>query len=101
MRRALSMVQSGPGGLAAISAPVAALTLAPLLPACSSQGTLYGTTYQKSSRNAGTIFKLDAPGHLTTLHAFVGNTDGANPVDGLTQDDKGKPVQRGLRRWSS
>ena len=50
-----------------------------------SQGNLYGTT---SSGGAGTVFKLDTAGNLTTLHTFSGS-DGANPYAGLVRDSKG------------
>ena len=35
--------------------------------------------------NAGTIFKLDATGALTTLHRFTPATDGRNSYGFLTQ----------------
>lgn len=51
------------------SVPFSGLTL-------STDGNLYGTTYQNGSNGDGTIFKITPSGHLTTLYSF---TDGGNP----------------------
>ncbi len=59
-----------------------------------SQGNLYGTTQiggnSKCGDGAGcgTVFKLDAAGTLTVLHAFEG-PDGARPVAALLRDTAG------------
>lgn len=49
------------------------------------RGTLYGTTLNGGSGNAGTVFKVNPQtGATTVLHAFTGrNGDGANPQSGL------------------
>jgi uncharacterized repeat protein (TIGR03803 family) len=48
-------------------------------------GNLYGTTYGGfGATGNGTVFKLDAEHHLTTLHTFLGQpSDGAAPAAGL------------------
>jgi uncharacterized repeat protein (TIGR03803 family) len=52
-------------------------------------GVLYGTTNFRGTANHGTVFSLTppaAPGHswtLTTLYAFAGGSDGADPDSGL------------------
>lgn len=59
-------------------------------------GTLYGTTFYGGNEQVGgcnpggcgTIFKLDASGNKTMLHAFD-STDGAYPGGGLVQDAAG------------
>src|SRR5215813_4578815 len=58
-------------------------------------GNIYGTTVNGGSaglcRNfgCGTVFKLDAAGNLTMLHAFIGSSDGGNPTAGLIKDAGG------------
>jgi uncharacterized repeat protein (TIGR03803 family) len=60
-------------------------------------GYLYGTTLfggdalcQVSSyTGCGTIFRIDAAGHLQTLHAFSGDTDGGVPFSSLLQATDG------------
>jgi uncharacterized repeat protein (TIGR03803 family) len=52
-------------------------------------GNFYGTTQTGGDRSVseqgyGTVFKMDASGHLTTLYAFAGS-DGAYPEAGLIQ----------------
>jgi uncharacterized repeat protein (TIGR03803 family) len=64
-----------------------------------SAGNLYGTTVQGGDQSCtqsgvpgcGVVFKLDASGNETILHAFAGATmDGAVPTDGaLITDGKG------------
>jgi len=44
-----------------------------------SDGTLYGSTANGGTSNAGTVFKLTQDGTLTTLYTFTGGTDGASP----------------------
>ena len=55
------------------------------------QGNIYGTTSAAGDPtcNCGTVFKLDAAGNLTTLHAFTGSPDGAVPYAGVTMDSDG------------
>ena len=53
------------------------------------KGNLYGTTFVGGSQAWGTIFKLDAGGRLTTLHAFTGGTDGSSPSAGLMLGEDG------------
>ncbi|HEY3043433.1 MAG TPA: choice-of-anchor tandem repeat GloVer-containing protein, partial [Vicinamibacterales bacterium] len=52
-------------------------------------GSFYGTTLQGGASGAGTVFKLDAAGTLTTLHSFTGGSDGANPHAGLIRATDG------------
>lgn len=47
--------------------------------AIDSDGTLYGSTGNGGTSNAGTVFKLTPGGTLTTLYNFTGGTDGASP----------------------
>lgn len=63
-----------------------------------SDGALYGTTLGGGADpgNAGTLFRIDSLGSLTTLHSFTlaehcGDTpiDGAHPLAGLVQDPDG------------
>ena len=45
---------------------------------------LYGTTHSGGTNNAGTVFAVATNGTgFTVLHAFTGNSDGANPYAGL------------------
>jgi len=54
-----------------------------------SSGSFYGTASSGSvSTGNGTIFKMDASGNITTLHAFSG-PDGAFPATGLVQATDG------------
>ena len=54
-------------------------------------GSFYGTTsMRRSATDAGTVFKLDAAGTLTTLHRFTGgSSDGAYPYAGVIQATDG------------
>jgi uncharacterized repeat protein (TIGR03803 family) len=54
-------------------------------------GNLYGTTYSGGLGNpgAGVVFKIDASGAYTVLHAFLAATDGGYPEAGVTLDSKG------------
>ena len=60
------------------------------------KGELYGTTYEGGSGNCtrygydgcGVVFKLDTTGEETVLHSFD-DSDGVNPVCGVTMDSKG------------
>lgn len=55
-------------------------------------GNLYGTTVGGGANGEGTVFKLDAAGHFTTLYSFCsvsGCTDGAYPEAGLIADPEG------------
>ncbi len=59
-------------------------------------GNLYGTTLGGGDHSCGfegegcgVVFKLDAAGNLTVLHAFTGPRDGRFPYAGLIRDAKG------------
>jgi uncharacterized repeat protein (TIGR03803 family) len=54
-------------------------------------GNLYGTTETggDASCGCGTIFKLTPGGTESTLYAFMGGSDGAEPFAGLTSDSSG------------
>lgn len=58
-----------------------------------SSGNLYGTTYggggTRCGLGCGTVFKVDANGNETVLHAFTGGSDGAEPRDRLIIDGSG------------
>jgi uncharacterized repeat protein (TIGR03803 family) len=60
-----------------------------------SAGNLYGTTlyggvgFCSLSAGCGTVFKLDAAGNHTVLHAFTGGVDGSLPWATLTRDSAG------------
>ena len=52
-------------------------------------GNIYGTTY-KSTKGAGTVFKVMPGGSYTLLHPFgSGKGDGMLPTSGLLMDKKG------------
>lgn len=54
------------------------------------KGNLFGTTYSGGAYNAGTVFKLSKTGQETVLYSFKGgDTDGANPSGGVSQDNQG------------
>ena len=55
-----------------------------------SAGVLYGVTANNGPNGGGTVFKLLTDGTLTTLHAFSGLADGANPQAGLTMGRDGR-----------
>jgi uncharacterized repeat protein (TIGR03803 family) len=50
-----------------------------------SDGSFYGTTQNGGTYYLGTVFKISTNGVLTTLHAFTGGNDGANPSAALVQ----------------
>ncbi len=52
-------------------------------------GSFYGTTTYGGTAGAGTVFKLDEAGTLTTLHSFTGGGDGAHPGAELIQATDG------------
>ena len=57
-----------------------------------SAGNLYGTTSRGGPYQYpgfGTVFKLDATGKETILHAFTGGADGSGPSAGLVRDQTG------------
>jgi uncharacterized repeat protein (TIGR03803 family) len=49
-----------------------------------SDGSFYGTTEGGGSNKAGTVFRVDASGALTTLHSFTGG-DGRSPQAALVE----------------
>ena len=53
-----------------------------------SAGNLYGTTGGGGQYNYGVVYKLDAAGHETVLHAFSGGADGSEP-NGVILDSAG------------
>ena len=53
-----------------------------------SDGNFYGTTGQNGASGAGTVFKMDASGTVTTLHSFTG-PDGVRPLAALVQGSDG------------
>jgi uncharacterized repeat protein (TIGR03803 family) len=48
-----------------------------------SDSNFYGTTYGGGVSGAGTLFRVNSQGTLTTLYSFSGGADGANPAAGL------------------
>jgi uncharacterized repeat protein (TIGR03803 family) len=54
-----------------------------------SAGNLYGTTFGGGTGNAGTVYKVDTSGTLTTLYPFTGGADGGQPGAGLIMDSEG------------
>ncbi|HEY7098676.1 MAG TPA: choice-of-anchor tandem repeat GloVer-containing protein [Terriglobales bacterium] len=52
------------------------------------EGTLYGTTLQGGTFNAGVVFKLDVTGKETVLYNFAGGADGRWPAGGLIRDEE-------------
>jgi uncharacterized repeat protein (TIGR03803 family) len=62
-----------------------------------SQGNLYGTTKGGGNLNCsvntlgcGVVFKFTAKGRLIVLHAFNGDTDGAEPAAGVLRNSRGE-----------
>jgi uncharacterized repeat protein (TIGR03803 family) len=51
------------------------------------KGTLYGTTANGGSKDAGTVFSITKSGEETVLHSFGGSGDGAQPFAGLIDVD--------------
>jgi uncharacterized repeat protein (TIGR03803 family) len=51
-------------------------------------GNFYGTTGNGGTGSWGTVFKMDAAGHVTILHSFDGS-DGALPKASLVQGSDG------------
>lgn len=53
-------------------------------------GNLYGIVQAgESGCTKGCVYKLNAAGELTVLHAFTGSPDGAYPTGGLIRDSSG------------
>jgi uncharacterized repeat protein (TIGR03803 family) len=48
-------------------------------------GNFYGTTYVGGAFDDGTVFRMNAAGALTTLHAFASGVDGGHPYATLLQ----------------
>jgi uncharacterized repeat protein (TIGR03803 family) len=60
------------------------------VPIQATNGDFYGTTYGIGyPGDYGTVFKMTPSGALTTLHAFTGGSDGAEPAAGLIQGTGG------------
>jgi uncharacterized repeat protein (TIGR03803 family) len=68
-------------------------------------GNFYGATAFGGAYNAGTVFKISTNGALTTLHAFTGGNDGANPFGGLLRGSDGNffgtTSQGGMHDWGT
>src|SRR5262249_45467345 len=77
-----------PGGSSPSSTPFRTPMVPPLRVIQDSAGTLYGTTIQGGAFGRGTVYKLEANGKFTVLHAFTGS-DGAFPSSGVIQDSAG------------
>jgi uncharacterized repeat protein (TIGR03803 family) len=54
-----------------------------------SDGNFYGTTSDGGTSNSGTVFQIGTNGALTSLYAFTGGNDGAEPEAGLVQGGDG------------
>ncbi len=67
---------------AAGASPNSGLTTGP-------DGLLYGVASSGGSTNGGVVFRLEADGSVTDLHDFVADTDGFDPVGGLTLGSDG------------
>jgi uncharacterized repeat protein (TIGR03803 family) len=53
-------------------------------------GNLYGTTARGGPKGYGTVFRIDAVGHETILHSFLGgHDDGVDPAGPLISDQAG------------
>lgn len=55
----------------------------------STNGYLYGTTYEGGTNGYGTIFKMTTAGVIAAFHSFTGGTDGGDPYAGLVQGADG------------
>ena len=54
-----------------------------------SDGNFYGTTDCGGTNYAGTVFRINTNGALTSLYSFTGGNDGATPLAGLVQGSDG------------
>jgi uncharacterized repeat protein (TIGR03803 family) len=54
-----------------------------------SHGHLFGTTYDGGANGYGSVFEISTDGTERVLYNFVGGSDGANPIGGLTTDSNG------------
>ena len=52
-------------------------------------GNLYGTTFQYTAFNAGTVFQVDRTGKETVLYSFTGGAGGGQPFAGVILDAAG------------
>jgi len=57
--------------------------------AATTHGTLFGTAYDGGTNGCGTVFSITIAGVFTTLYAFTGGIDGANPAAGLALGSDG------------
>lgn len=57
--------------------------------AIDNKNRLYGTTLNGGSSGGGTVFEVDAAGHESLLHTFMGMPDGLSPFGGLIVDKRG------------
>ena len=62
--------------------PACPLTIGP-------DGYLYGSSTGDGTANAGVAFKISSSGSFTNLHSFLGGSDGARPLGGLTAGTDG------------
>jgi uncharacterized repeat protein (TIGR03803 family) len=62
-----------------------------------SDRNFFGTTQSGGASGAGTVFRMDGAGNVTTLHSFAG-PDGANPQARILQASTGHIWLNALRR---
>lgn len=52
-------------------------------------GTFYGTSLEGGATNSGTVYSMDAKGHVTILYSFQGGSDGRRPLAEVIADESG------------
>jgi uncharacterized repeat protein (TIGR03803 family) len=52
----------------------------------SPSGNIWGVSLAGGTADKGTVFELNPNGHLKTLHAFTGGSDGGSPIGVLVRD---------------
>ena len=57
--------------------------------ALAADGSLYGATYSGGANLLGSLFRCSTNGQFTTLYAFTGGIDGANPAGPLVEGSDG------------